>query len=208
MQRDINANWERLTELVRTTLPPVRAQQYLKMMNNLYADRYIDQATVWLGFCRAPAAKGNHHDFEGGLVAHLLEMWDIWQVIRPLAYAAPYVTDERILEHIINHDLHKASQTFTTNVNTTGWFVEYGRHDSDQFLSHDQKSLWLLNSNGIELDMEQVNALYWSEGGFSKNAPRESTVLAKVGYILDEMSGNVVERIRKRTFLHRSRAEA
>lgn len=203
---DLDGNWVKLEGLMREVLPTARLHGYQILVDMYEEDNIIpDKNAVFLGFKRAPAAKANHHDFEGGLVYHLLEMWEIWLDIRHFCLAIPWVSNQRILEHIINHDLHKAWRTFMLWNPPGSWKerIDYGKDLSDEFMTNDFKSLFMLGQAYIVLDVQQMNALMWSEGGFSKNRPREASVLAKVGYILDELSGNVVGRLDKRTFLDR-----
>lgn len=158
---------------------------------------------VFPGFERAPAARGNHHAFEGGLVYHLLEMWACWQTIRPNFICEPYVSDSRVIRAILAHDLHKAFRTYVV-VSRDPWTVEYAneKDPSNMLMDDTIKSLWLLGRFGVPMDPEQLNALCWAHGGFSDIRPKWSTVLAKVCYLLDEMSGNGIARIDARTFLN------
>lgn len=208
----LQGNWEQLQELIdKVILDSDRAQALHNLMLSLKDDRK-EGFTHYLGFYRAPAAKGNHHAFEGGLVFHLLEMWSIWQDglrgrILPHALeknVEGYVSDWRVLEAILFHDLHKAFCTYVLQ-STEPWQVDYGRHPSDEMLGSDVKTLWLLADHGVVLDLEQMNTLLWAEGGFAKIKPRHCSVLAKLCYTLDELSGNVMGRIESRTMIdHRS----
>jgi hypothetical protein len=85
------------------------------------------------------------------------------------------------------------------------WEVRHGDDETDMLMGTDVKSLWLAQRAGITLDPEQINALLLAEGGFSNIKPRWCSVLAKVCYALDELSGNGLARIQKRTFLDHSR---
>lgn len=210
---NLEANWEALNKLVESYSD--QKGQYGYLLANLRLDKEgLDGR--WLGFKRAPAAKGNHHAFEGGLVFHLLEMWDLWLKLRPGVHKEPEVSDRRILHAIINHDIHKAYRTYLLgryvingieDVDQTNrnWSVQYGDDRSDQLMPKDIKSIWLLTNCGVKLDDEQMNALMWAEGGFSDLQPKACSVLAKVAYLLDELSGNVLARIEKGTLLSHRR---
>lgn len=201
---NLAVNWERLLALTVSTLPSPEAEAFVRLLDTVKEDQPNGQKP-YLGFYRAPAAKGNHHAYEGGLVQHLLEMWDLWGRLKPQLNAPPFVSDERVLKAIILHDLHKAHRTYEL-VSSEPWEVRYGADDTDMLMGADVKSLWLAQRAGVTLDPEQINALLWAEGGFSNIRPKWCTVLAKVCYALDELSGNGLARIEKRTFLDHSRA--
>jgi hypothetical protein len=209
----IDTNWLRLLTLVEDNITSQRAE-HLDMLHLLEHDHptftlnTTDHLTYYLGFKRAPAAKRNHHDHEGGLVTHLLQMWECYLQLEPMIRemdgdaAAPVrrPTHEQVLKAILYHDLHKACLTYVL-VSETPWETKYGEDTSDKLLTHDTKTLWILNKAGIKLSQEQTNAILWAEGGFSQTRPQWSSVLAKLVYVLDEFSGNVLDRVRKGTTL-------
>lgn len=188
---DYEVNFDRLTGLADQWIPD---RAFHDMLCTLAPD-YNVRDVKYLGFKRAPAASRNHHAYEGGLVKHYLEMWDLWSnVLLGRLPPSPLLTGERILKAIILHDLHKGYCTF---VETPGEneFASYGRDMSESYLTMAGKTLWIMGHHGIVIDEIQMNALEWSEGGFSKTKPRGDSVLAKVAYLLDELSGNVIGRI-------------
>lgn len=204
---DVQGNWLKLIDLVAANIHGTEKAKYLHMMAEIAEDEPVSndpKGRIYLGFKRAPAAKGNHHAFEGGLVYHLLEMWGIWLHLREDVLTENYITDARVLKAIINHDLHKAYKTYRLETEAP-WQTEYGDDPTDMLMTTDIKSLWILNTHGITLDPEQMNALLWAEGGFAKIKPKWCSTLSKLCYMLDEMSGNVLARIETRTLLdHRS----
>lgn len=70
----LSENWEKLRALAAGVLPSIEAGTFLRLLDGLEEDQLNGQER-YLGFCRAPAARRNHHAYEGGLVRHLLEMW-------------------------------------------------------------------------------------------------------------------------------------
>lgn len=188
------------------------ADAWLRLTGDLDKDR-VDQATGknYLGLLNAPAAKKNHHAELGGLVMHYLEMWEIFKDIRGNILPRTddsdslyqrgeehYVTNERVLEGILLHDLSKAYFTFV--LDKEGKF-DYGDHPSGTvmggMLKNDQKSLWIASSYGLSFDLVQLNALFHSEGGWADSPPEWATVLSKLLYLLDELSGNIWDRAKK-----------
>jgi hypothetical protein len=158
---------------------------------------------TYLGFKNAPAGKGNHHAYIGGLVMHLIEMWGFWLTLKPqLPSDDPLLTDSNVMQAIILHDLHKAQTTFICNrklplengEESKDYILEYGKHPSSSLLTNDQKSLYIATKHNIILDIYQWNSLFNSEGGYAKSPPKFSTSLAKLVYTLDELSSNVLAR--------------
>lgn len=198
--RSQKKNFQALKNLVRSEIHPIPANNILLMLDALAPDLPCDGGPL-LGFINAPAAKRNHHAYQGGLVIHLLEMWEIWKDRFKQDFPRlGDVTDDRILEGIIYHDLHKAYRTFRL-ASLDPWKVDYLRDDPDnESMTWEAKTIWLLMGHGIKLDVEQYNALLWSEGGWAKTQPRWCSVLAKVLYLMDEYSGNVLSRIQDGTW--------
>lgn len=201
---DLEGNWNRLRALITYNLVGEAQQANLRMTYGLLQDQ-VDKQGTWLGLKRAPAAKGNHHAFEGGLIYHMLEMWQVYQHMKAiLPQEIKQISEERVLQAILLHDVHKAYKTYLLK-RQEPWEVDYGNDDTDMLMTSDVKSMWIAMEYRVPLDPEQINALLWAEGGFAKIKPRWTTVLAKLCYLLDEMSGNVLARIQTRTLLdHRN----
>lgn len=205
----IAGNWQRLLDTVNLVFEGTPyLQPYVYLMEHIGPDKVIARptpngaghspsaVTTFLGMRRAPAAKEYHHAFEGGLVFHYQEMWNIWKQLFWIP-KDDVVNDQRVLAAIFNHDIHKAYRTFVQLETKAEWAAEYGKDATDQLLDNTVKSIWILKEHNVPLDPIQLNALCWAEGGFAERKPRWSTVLAKVAYLLDELSGNVMSRVRE-----------
>jgi len=193
----------------------------LTLLHDLRYDRSWEGKTL-LGLERAPAAKANHHDREGGLIEHMFEMYDCFIAMRRLiedhslahgmskAHFDKEFSAERAWRAILNHDIEKAYLTFEEIRTPNGpelptWKVEYCRnHPLNKLLRGDHKSLWILGQHGIILDEFMMNTLFWAHGGFSEVQMEDVTCFGKLMYLVDEMSGNVLERCRKGTIHSRS----
>jgi hypothetical protein len=183
-------------------MPQEESQKFITMMDSLSGD--VEEETestkcTWLGLRRAPAAKRNHHAYEGGLVRHLIEMYEFWTVLRR-EYGQIEVDgvcdDARVLKAILLHDIEKADQNFFL-VSQDPWLVDYNyKSDRQLILPGDIRSVEIAFRFGITLDAVQLNALMWAHGGFSELQPKAHSALAKLVYLLDEFSGNVLERVR------------
>ena len=137
------------------------------------------------------------------------------------------LSDQNVWRAILHHDLNKVwrykvlpaqirctcgDQTASTcsvhgidRGNTSPadeWKVDYAQ-DADRhqaYLTKDMKTLFFLQKHGISISLPLFNALFTAEGGFSRLYPEKETVLAKVVYILDELSAGVVDRLLAGTF--------
>lgn len=214
LKGDLVGNWDKLVHLTNEVL---RAEDptgsdtdlHLSLLDSLKRDIVTEDGTILLGHYRAPAAKGNHHAFEGGLTYHLLEMWECYSAMK--GYWADrllleeFITESRILKAILYHDIHKAYRTF--RLLDPNWSCDYYNDHTDQLMGWDVKSLWIITRVGIHPDPQQINALLNAEGGYSKISTRWVSSLSKLCYCLDELSGNVIGRIDSRTVLNHRTAE-
>lgn len=210
MERSENENsldigWEKVRALTNNLVMSHDMRRlYLRMLDDLKEDR-IGNGYTLLGMRRAPASKERHHALEGGLVNHLLQMFIIWggmkEVMRLFVpHTHVHLDDTTVWCAILHHDLNKIWKY--KPIAGDVWKVEYGNEYDrmEQLLGSAHKSLWLLNKYGIHLSLPLHNALICSEGGFSEVRPRTETVLAKVVYLLDEFSANVIDRLQFNRF--------
>ena len=190
-------NFNSLTHLVETYAPHFSALIDRMKNDRVCSDGFSDKQVNYFGLFNAPVAKGVHHAYCGGLIAHYLEMWNYWKLIKPTIPESEekdsHLSDERILVGIIMHDLHKCWCSYIADEKVPSG-INYGQHPTDQLMTPNQKSLCIAQRFGINLDVEQLNALNNSEGGYAKSPPRCQSVLSKVLYILDELSSNVLAR--------------
>lgn len=201
-ESELQLQFGQLIDLVSQTLPHSKACEYNAMLQSLKRDP-IDNTDAFylLGMLRAPAAKGNHHAFEGGMVYHYLEMWEAWLGMRGgVVGRDEQVTDERILCGIINHDLHKAWRTYQL-LSREPWMCQYAADWTDKLLEISLrapdgviKSLYILQRNRVSLDEIDYNVILNAGGGFSRTQTYWCSVVAKLCYLLDELSGNVIGR--------------
>jgi hypothetical protein len=207
MTKSIEENWWILTSLTETALAQSTeiglAEKYLAMLEDLESDRTIN-GKLMIGMKRAPGSKNRHHCVEGGLVAHLLQMWTLWRglrtIISPLAELHALMSDTNIWRAILHHDLNKVRKYALTSIDP--WTVEYVKNEDvmSEMLGSPHKVLQILNRHGIRLNIPLHNALITAEGGYSESRPAVDTVLAKIVYLLDELSANVVDRLQTNRF--------
>lgn len=178
---------------------------YIQLLNDLRHDRIINGVT-YLGMYRAPGSKNRHHDVEGGLVAHLLQMWALWvdlrQIFREHKGFHPLLTDSNVWKCILHHDLNKVWKYKLVETEDKSWAVDYSDEPLGELLGDDvHKVIFFLNQRGIKLTVPLYNALITAEGGYSRQPrPKADSVLAKVAYLLDDMSANIIDRLQNNRF--------
>jgi hypothetical protein len=221
---ELKENWDRLIEVTTTVLisdarssreasiSQDELSKYLLMFNDIRHDRVVPSggltSTMLLGLYRAPGSKNRHHNVEGGLVKHLLQMWGVWMSMRPLLREAggshPLLTDENIWKCILHHDLNKVwkYKLFWPELSPTPALEYAGELDRmTYFLGDTNKTICILGKYGITLNIPLLNALVNAEGGYSPGPRTQTeTVLAKLAYLLDEMSANVIDRLQFNRF--------
>lgn len=191
----IHENFIRLLQISQNLIP-----EYVDMLRDLSWDRNTDAGDLWLGLLRAPAATRRHHSREGGLVQHYLEMWDAYLTMRVLFFSdeSPWKkgeTDIRVLKGIINHDLHKAYNYYKL-VSENPWKAEYTKSDTRVLLTDNHATLYILEQYGVKMDIIDRNILLNSEGGWCEVETKEVASIAKLVYLLDDLSGNVLDRLK------------
>lgn len=190
-EADRARNLDELRTLIHFYLPCEWKRMF---MDPAFIENTVYDGIEYFGLRDAPAAKSNHHHYRGGLVQHYLEMWRFFLALKDTLPQDELITPERILAGILLHDLSKAWCAYQA-VEGDSIKVTYGKHPSDSLLTADQKSLYIVNRYGIHPDLYQLNALFNSEGGWAKSPPKWCSPLAKFLYLLDELSGNVKNRI-------------
>lgn len=205
---DLEKNWKQLNQLTVGLLGDCEhlILPYQRLFERYRNDIVVDAQTTILGLYRAPGSKDRHHDFEGGLVAHMLEMWSIYEWIVPMLKSMdlkPFGSSN-IWRGIIHHDLNKIHRY--KRLQQTPWMVDYADDRANDLLGSAQKSLAILIEMNLAPNILLHNALITSEGGYSKSRPKNETALAKMLYLLDDMSANVVDRLRSGRFWDSQRA--
>lgn len=197
MQISPSENFSTLLNLVDTTIPEPTRFKLLAMFESLKDDRESPNGKTYMGLMNAPASAAAHHDYKGGLVKHYLEMYGF---ARQLNSSFGFA-EKDVLLAIIAHDIHKASYNYEyTDAEKTKF--TYSSHPVYDLLTKNQRSFMLFAEHGIVLDLYQANALFSSEGGYNKEAPKMNTPFSKFIYLLDELSANVLNRIEQQRLLH------
>lgn len=195
--------------LVRSVHDKDMQSRYTELLSHCRTDRSYgasEYPTTVLGMFRAPASKDRHHAFEGGLVAHMLEMWDVWMHWRTAIYTPLAFDDATVWRAILHHDLGKVRKYRLIDRDehynpVDEWKVDYAKPSEDRLnhlLGDTHKALSILSRHGIYLTPMLHNALITSHGGYTEDYPRCETAFAKLIYLLDEYSANVLNRLNGR----------
>lgn len=213
LEEDRETNYQKLLEYLDIPVPGLnlnRSEVYLLSIAKFWAEDLDYEGEInsegilsnYLGLKNAPAGKGVHHAYIGGLVVHLLEMMQLDEALRLSKTEThipkpdfPFKTGV-VRAVIILHDLHKAYQRFLPVVKDEKVSVEYSKKSTmHNMLTPDQVTIWMLNVMGICVtDQVLLNAVFNSEGGYAKNPPNWQSALAKYVYCLDELSVNLYSR--------------
>lgn len=111
------------------------------------------------------------------------------------------VTDRNVILGILLHDFHKGF-CFELNMNydenkphsrdnTQYRYVESVLHQTTTCV---QQSLYFWQQMGMPMDAVLMSTFAHNEGGWSEFKAKNNTVLGKICYLLDELSGNVEGR--------------
>jgi len=199
----LDNQWREVVRLTNDLLIERHSDQemhskYMMLLNDLRHDKCMGDKIV-LGMYRAPASKDRHHNVEGGLTLHLLQMYNAWEILREgivrrKGELHPCFTEANVWRAILHHDLNKVWRYEFIQHNP--WKVDYYELDRPaELLGAMSKSQWIIQSYGIRLSLPLANALICAEGGYSHTRPRAETVFAKVLYLCDELSANVIDRL-------------
>lgn len=148
-----------------------------------YSEDCVCGGNTYFGFRRAPAAKGIHHAYIGGLIQHYLEMLQLADNMRNIPLFST-LSDEAILFGVFAHDLHKA---FAHYYYLDGK-IAYSANYTTKCLTPNQKTVFMLSQCDVRLSELDLNMIFSSEGGYATDAPAQVSVLAKFVYLLDEQS--------------------
>ena len=189
-EASVSANWSRLIMLVQQHAP-----KCIKLLAT-YADGVLPKVAgdnFICGLYHAPAGKGMHHNYVGGLVQHYLEMWDYYQILISgmrkvndiTTMSAETLNPGEVLSGIILHDLHKGYLHFQQNVDGS---MAYCANAHAGLLQQNHKTVYMASSVNLTLSVLDLNVIFSSEGGWATDPAQDISVLAKFVYLLDELS--------------------
>jgi hypothetical protein len=159
----MNEKKERFIELLRST-----GRQGIEEVFN-----YLEKS----GFFTAPASTKHHLSFEGGLLEHSMNVYDLAMAMRGPIIAMKPEMEEKLPEKSIIiaallHDTCKANiykKTKKWNLGN-GWKPElvesYNTYYSEMPVGHGEKSVIMLLNLGLKLTHDEIVAIRWHMGAW------------------------------------------
>lgn len=145
----------------------VNRSRYRKLFKELVKRPGVDELLNYLDktdFYIAPASTNHHHDYEGGLCKHSLEVFD--RIIGREGYD---METKAIVS--LGHDICKIGTYIVEMRNKKdekGRWIQVPFYTvKDQLpLGHGEKSVFLIQSAGLQLTIEEVMAIRWHMGAY------------------------------------------
>ena len=177
----MESNWTALMRMLPINLHP---------LFEMYKDSRLledgDKHVRVFGLYDAPAGKGVHHAYQGGLVEHLLEMKYYLDLFANSCLDTPQGLDmQAMYEGAFLHDLHKGFMHFYEKEDGT---IDYWNSAWSAFMTPDQKTYAMLMEVGTKITSKVQHIVNNSQGGWAENPSKEATVEAKLVYLADELS--------------------
>ena len=164
-------------------------KKYLDYINCVVGRNIDDQAWIYffntqlILFAKSPAAVKQHHNFEGGLLRHTVEMLEFGI---PIARKSGVSLSE-FVKVVILHDLSKLK---TYQIQDNGIIT----YESCGF----PEEFWILNllaKSHLFLSSDEINAVVLAHGGWSEYSGYESSRLAVVLHMSDLWSAKIIHPI-------------
>lgn len=155
-------------------------QEFTKIFSNNIkregADKLFEYLSNSSDFFTAPASGRRHSSYEGGLVAHSINVYNRFKKNIMLEFGENYaeiITDESIAIIALLHDLCKVN-TYTVdyrNQKIDGQWVQvpYYAYSNALPYGHGEKSVYIA-SGFMRLTREEAMAINWHMGGFDPRA--------------------------------------
>ena len=151
-------------------------REFLEIYNNNIkregADKLLDYLLNTSDFFTAPASGRRHSSYEGGLVAHSLNVYKRFKKAIQTEYGENYASifsDESIAICALLHDVCKVN-TYTVdyrNQKVDGQWIQvpYYAYNNSLPYGHGEKSVYIV-SGFMRLTREEAMAINWHMGGF------------------------------------------
>lgn len=130
----------------------------------------IENVLSWLestDFFTAPASTRYHQSYEGGLVEHSLEVYDIMMNKFKNKYDPASIAIVALLHDVCKADYYSTSYRNTKDENGKWITVPYYTVDDKHPFGHGEKSLIMLMGCGLEFNgIEEMMAIRWHMGRY------------------------------------------
>ncbi len=202
MDKTLQDNKERFVELLKST--------------QREGVEYVIEDLESLGFFEAPASSTQHLNYDGGLVEHSLNVYDMAVMLREQIIARrpdleKLLPTESIIIASLLHDVCKADiyrKVMRRRKDAIGTYEEYQAYEVDYSnlpIGHGEKSVIMILRSGMYLEDDEVIAIRWHMSAWdlpfqsfelskSLNVARDKSPLCSLIHTADTLAANLLER--------------
>ena len=202
MDKTLHDNKERLVELLKST--------------QREGVEYVIEDLESLGFFEAPASSTQHLNYDGGLVEHSLNVYDMAVMLKEQIIARrpdleKLLPTESIIIASLLHDVCKADiyrKVMRRRKDAIGTYEEYQAYEVDYSnlpIGHGEKSVIMILRSGMYLEDDEVIAIRWHMSAWdlpfqsfelskSLNVARDKSPLCSLIHTADTLAANLLER--------------
>ena len=202
MDKTLHDNKERFVELLKST--------------QREGVEYVIEDLESLGFFEAPASSTQHLNYDGGLVEHSLNVYDMAVMLKEQIIARrpdleKLLPTESIIIASLLHDVCKADiyrKVMRRRKDAIGTYEEYQAYEVDYSnlpIGHGEKSVIMILRSGMCLEDDEVIAIRWHMSAWdlpfqsfelskSLNVARDKSPLCSLIHTADTLAANLLER--------------
>ncbi len=202
MDKTLQDNKERFVELLKST--------------QREGVEYVIEDLESLGFFEAPASSTQHLNYDGGLVEHSLNVYDMAVMLKEQIIARrpdleKLLPTESIIIASLLHDVCKADiyhKVMRRRKDAIGTYEEYQAYEVDYSnlpIGHGEKSVIMILRSGMYLEDDEVIAIRWHMSAWdlpfqsfelskSLNVARDKSPLCSLIHTADTLAANLLER--------------
>lgn len=202
MDKTLQDNKERFVELLKST--------------QREGVEYVIEDLESLGFFEAPASSTQHLNYDGGLVEHSLNVYDMAVMLKDQIIARrpdleKLLPTESIIIASLLHDVCKADiyrKVMRRRKDAIGTYEEYQAYEVDYSnlpIGHGEKSVIMILRSGMYLEDDEVIAIRWHMSAWdlpfqsfelskSLNVARDKSPLCSLIHTADTLAANLLER--------------
>ena len=201
MDKTLQDNKERFVELLKST--------------QREGVEYVIEDLESLGFFEAPASSTQHLNYDGGLVEHSLNVYDMAVMLKEQIIARrpdleKSLPTESIIIASLLHDVCKADiyrKVMRRRKDAIGTYEEYQAYEVDYSnlpIGHGEKSVIMILRSGMYLEDDEVIAIRWHMSAWdlpfqsfelskSLNVARDKSPLCSLIHTADTLAANLLE---------------
>ena len=202
MDKTLHDNKERFVELLKST--------------QREGVEYVIEDLESLGFFEAPASSTQHLNYDGGLVEHSLNVYDMAVMLKEQIIARrpdleKLLPTESIIIASLLHDVCKADiyrKVMRRRKDAIGTYEEYQAYEVDYSnlpIGHGEKSVIMILRSGMYLEDDEVIAIRWHMSAWdlpfqsfelskSLNVARDKSPLCSLIHTAYTLAANLLER--------------